>query len=125
MHITKGFVSVGELEIPGVVKSVVAQGSVAPAVSISTVTAKGVVGQAMNSVGQAMNSLAMGGPSHGSVVAVKGLASGGVTKGIGLGLSLGAWSSVLLVGVAIAAGVGVCNYLYRGGETGWQKISAK
>lgn len=118
MAITEGL-SMTELNVPSAVKSLVAQGSVAPAVSVTTVTAKGVVGQAINSMGQTMNSLAMGGSSSGSAVAVKGLAGGGVTKGIGV-LSLGAWGSVLLVGVAIATGVGICNYLYRGGGAGWR-----
>lgn len=123
MHITEGLISVGELEVPAAVKSLLAQGSAAPAVSIATITSKGVVGQAMNSIGQTMNSLAMGSSSGGSAVTVKGLASGGLTKGLGVSLGVGAWGPVLLVGVAIATGVGICNYLYRGGATGWQKTS--
>ncbi|MEO5339592.1 MAG: hypothetical protein H7837_03595 [Magnetococcus sp. MYC-9] len=118
MQITEGLLSVGEWEVPGIVKSLVAQGSALPAVTVTTVTGKGVVGQAMNSVGQAMNSLAMGSSSSGVAVAVK--TGGGVGKGLGLSLGVGAWGHVLLIGVAIALGVGVCNYLYRGGATGWQ-----
>ncbi|MEO5362585.1 MAG: hypothetical protein H7838_03050 [Magnetococcus sp. DMHC-8] len=121
MQITEGLLAVGEVEAPAIVKSLVAQGSALPAVGIKTVTSQGVVGQAMNSVGQAMNSLAMGGASGGSAVAVKGV-GGGVTKGLGFGL-MGAWGQVLLIGVTIALGVGVCNYLYRGGSAGWRKVT--
>ena len=124
MHIAKGFVSVGELEVPGTIKSLIAQGSAAPAVSVTTVTSQGVVGQAINSVGQAMNSLATGSSSGGVVITAKGLAGGGLTKGLGLSIGMGAWGSVLLVGVVIATGVGICNYLYRGGEAGRRKFSA-
>lgn len=124
MHVAKGLISVGELEVPGAIKSLVAQGSAAPAVSVTTITSKGVVGQAMNSVGQAMNGLAMGSSSPGSAVTVKGLAAGGATKGIGISLGVGAWGSVLLVGMAIATGVGICNYLYRGGGSGWRKVTS-
>ena len=120
MHITEGLLAVGELEAPGIVKGIVAQGSAVPALSVATVTSQGVVGQAIHSVGQAMNSLAMGSASSGMVVAVKG---GSMTKGVGLTLSIGAWGQVLLVGVTIALGVGVCNYLYRGGAAGWRKFS--
>lgn len=119
MQITEGLLAVSELEAPAIVKSLVAQGSAMPVVGITTVTGQGVVGQAMNSMGQAMNSLAMGGASGGSAMAVKSV-GGGVTKGLGLSLGLGAWSQVLLIGVTIALGVGVCNYLYRGGATGWR-----
>ncbi|MEO5348634.1 MAG: hypothetical protein H7836_03175 [Magnetococcus sp. YQC-3] len=123
MQITEGLLAVGEVEAPAIVKSLVAQGSALPAVGIKTVTSHGVVGQAMNSVGQAMNSLALGGASGGSAVAVKGV-SGGVTKGLGFfGLGLGAWGQVLLIGATIALGVGVCNYLYRGGAAGWRKVT--
>ena len=124
MHIAKGFVSVGELEVPGTIKSLIAQGSAVPAVSVTTVTSQGVVGQAINSVGQAMNSLATGSSSGGVVITAKGLAGGWVTKGLGLTFGIGAWGSVLVVGVAIAVGVGICNYLYRGGEAGLRKFSA-
>ena len=119
MHIAEGLLSVGELEAPGIIKSLVAQGSAVPALGITTVTSQGVMGQAVNSVGQAMNSLAMGSASNGLAVAVK---SSGMTKGLGLTLGIGAWSQVLLLGVTIALGVGVCNYLRRGGAAGWRKM---
>lgn len=123
MHVTKGLAFAGELEAPKVIKSLVAQGSAAPALSVSTVSSKGVVGQAMNSIGQTMNSLAIGGPSSGSAITAKGVVSGGLSKSLGVGLGVGAWGSVLLVGVIIAAGVGICNYLYRGGASGWYDIA--
>lgn len=120
MQITEGLLSVGELEVPAIVKSLVAQGSALPAVGITTVTSQGVVGQAMNSVGQAMNSLAMGSSTGGSSVVVKSV-GGGLTKGLSVGLGIGAWGQVLLIGLTIALGVGVCNYLYRSSAAGWQK----
>lgn len=121
MQITEGLLSVGELEAPAIVKSLVAQGSAVPAMTITTVTSKGVMGQAVNSMGQAMNSLAMGSSSGGSAVAMKSV-GGGMTKGLGLSLSIGAWGQVLLVGMTIALGVGVCNYLYRSSAAGLQKL---
>ncbi len=122
MHITEGLLSAGELEVAGLVKSLVAQGSAVPAVGVTTITSQGVVGQAVNSIGQAMNSLALGSSSGGAAVVVKS-AGGGVTKGLSLTLGLGAWSQILLIGVTLAVGVGVCNYLYRGGTVGWRKGS--
>ena len=123
MHIAKGVVSVGELEVPTTIKSIVAQGSAAPAVSITTVSTKGVVGQAINSVGQTMNSLAVGSSSGGATVTIKGMVSGGLSKGLGISVGVGAWGSILVTGIVIAAGVGICNYLYRGGAAGWQKMT--
>ncbi|MBF0162489.1 MAG: hypothetical protein HQL88_09395 [Magnetococcales bacterium] len=118
MQITESLLAVGELEAPALVKGLVAQGGALPAVSITAVTGKGVVGQTMSTVGQAMNSLAMGGGGGGAAVAVK--AGGGASTGLGVSLGVGAWAHVLLIGVVIALGVGVCNYLYRNGAAGGQ-----